>query len=281
MTNFAEDKLFKNISQEDAKILLEIMDIETVKLKIWTKELRLLDPKDYIPDIILELDFENLIIELQSTPVDLNFSKRGLAYVAIANKSKENEKDMTLIVLTTAEESKTIEYKFNKDSVFAYRVVNLKDLDSKEIINTVERKIKQKLKIESRELVFYALVPLIIGKDMEKYIKRVVYNLLQVENVSDSLKNLSYGIEWLIVDKFIEDEEKRNILCDVLGDRMSLIYEYGNRREKEGKDEGIKEGMKEGMKEIIQKFLNSGTTLEEISKKTGKTTQELNEILND
>ena len=38
MTNFAEDKLFKNISQEDAKILLEIMDIETVKLKIWTKE---------------------------------------------------------------------------------------------------------------------------------------------------------------------------------------------------------------------------------------------------
>jgi len=50
---------------------------------------------------------------------------------------------------------------------------------------------------------------------------------------------------------------------------MSLLQEYGNRREKEG------------MKEIIQKFLNSGTTLEEISKKTGKTTQELNKILND
>ena len=54
---------------------------------------------------------------------------------------------------------------------------------------------------------------------------------------------------------------------------MSLLQEYGNRKEKQGKDKGIKE--------IIQKFLNSGTTLEEISKKTGKTTQELNQILND
>ena len=62
---------------------------------------------------------------------------------------------------------------------------------------------------------------------------------------------------------------------------MSLLQEYGNRRENEGKDEGIKEGIKEGMKEIIQKCLNSGTTLEEISKKTGKTTHELNQILND
>ena len=34
--------------------------------------------KDYIPDIILELDFENLIIELQSTKVDDDFSKRAL-----------------------------------------------------------------------------------------------------------------------------------------------------------------------------------------------------------
>ncbi len=57
MTSFAEDKIFKNINEEDAKILLDIVDKKTVKVKIWTKELRLLDPKDYVPDIILELDF--------------------------------------------------------------------------------------------------------------------------------------------------------------------------------------------------------------------------------
>ena len=88
---------------------------------------------------------------------------------------------------------------------------------------------------------------------------------------------MSYGIEWLIVDKFIDDEEDRNILCDALGDRMSLIYEYGNRREQKGRDEG----MKEGMKEIISSLIESGTPLTEISQKTGKTIPELKEILKD
>lgn len=134
MTSFSKDKIFKNINNEDAKILLDILDVDTVKVKIWTKELRLLDPKDYIPDIILELDFENLIIEIQSTPTDNEFSKRGLTYVAVANRDKENDKEVNLIVLSTAEESKTIKYKFNKDSVFTYRIVSLNDLNADDIM---------------------------------------------------------------------------------------------------------------------------------------------------
>jgi predicted transposase YdaD len=177
--------------------------------------------------------------------------------------------------LTTAEESKIIHYKFSDDSVFTYRIVNLKDLDTDDIINTVEPKIKKGLKIEGKELVLYALIPMIVDEDMEKYIKRVVNNLLQLRNSTVSLKNLAYGIEWLIVDKFITNEEDRNIICDALGDRMSLIYEYGERKENNGRIEG----RREGIKEIINGFLNSGTSLNEISQKTGKSVEELTEIL--
>ena len=281
MTSFSEDKIFKNINDNDARILLDIIDVTSVKVKIWTKELRLYDPKDFVPDIILELDYENIIFELQSTIVDEEFSKRGLTYVAIANRHKDNDKEMNLIVLSTAEESKTVEYKFNKNSVFTYRVVNLKDLDENEIINTVEPKIKKGLKIESKELILYSLIPMIIGENMEKYIKRVIDNLLQVTNASESIINLSYGIEWLIVDKFVTDEEYRQILCDKLGDRMSLIYEYGDRREQKGRDEGINEGINQGMKNILQSLINSGDSLSEISQKTGKTIKELEKILKD
>lgn len=56
----------------------KIIEVESVKVKIWTKERRLLDPKEYVPDLILELDFENTIFEMQSTPVDDDFSKREL-----------------------------------------------------------------------------------------------------------------------------------------------------------------------------------------------------------
>ena len=281
MTSFSEDKIWKNISNQDAKILLEILDVETAKVKIWTKELRLFDPKDYVPDVILELDFENLIIELQSTTVDEEFSKRGLTYVAVGNRAKDNDKEINLIVLTTAEESKTVRYNFNRNSVFVYNVVNLRDLDAEEIMDTVEPKIKKGLKIDAKELILYALVPMIKGKDMEKYIKRIVHNLLQVTDISEAIKNLSYGIEWLTVDKFVKDEEYRNILCDTLGDRMTLIYEYGDRREQRGREEGIEKGREEGIKEIILSFINSGTPLSEISQKTGKSIEELNEILKD
>ena len=293
MTSFSEDKIFKNINDEDARILLDIIDVTSIKVKIWTKELRLFDPKDFVPDIILELDSENLILELQSTRVDEEFSKRGLTYVAIANRHKDNDKQMNLIVLSTVEKSKTIEYRFNEKSVFTYRIVNLKDLDANEIMNTVEPKIRKGLKIEAKELILYALIPMIIGKDMEKYIKRIVDNLLQVSNATDSVKNLSYGIEWLIVDKFIIDKEFRQILCDKLSDRMSLIYEYGDRREEkgrtegrnegrtEGRNEGRTEGRNEGMKEILKSLIESGDSLSELSKKTGKTIKELKKILND
>ena len=75
----------------------------------------------------------------------------------------------------------------------------------------------------------------------------------------------------MIVDKFMTNEEDRNIICDALGDRMSLIYEYGERKENKGR--------KEGIKEILEGFVNSGTSLAEISQKTGKSVKELTEIL--
>ena len=275
MTAFSEDKIFKNINNEDARILLDIIDVKSVKVKIWTKELRLLDPKDYVPDIILELDFENLIIELQSTPVDDEFSKRGLTYVAVANRDNDNDKEMNLMVLTTAEESKIVYYQFNRESVFAYRVINLNDLDGEEIIKIVEPKITKGEEITGKELALYALVPMIVGKDMEKYIKSVVHNLIQLRHSSESIVNLAFGVEWLIVDKFVKNEEDRNILCDLLGDRMSLIYEYGQRRE----DEGIKEGKKEGFKDALLCFIKSGMSLSELSQKTGKSVEELKCIL--
>ncbi len=137
MTEFTQDKIFKNVNQEDARILLNIMGKNSKKVKIWTKELRLLDPKDYKPDIIVELDNENLIIELQSTKVNDEFSKRALTFVSITNRDKDNDKEVNLMVLSSAENSKTVHYRYNFQNVFNYDVVGLEDLDVKQIINNV------------------------------------------------------------------------------------------------------------------------------------------------
>lgn len=51
---------------------------------------------------------------------------------------------------------------------------------------------------------------------------------------------------------------------------MSLLDEYGDRREQKGRDEGWRKGKKEGMKELISSLLNSGESLSEIAKKNWK-----------
>ena len=110
MAEFQEDMIFKNVSDEDVSILLEIMGIKSKTVKVWTKELRHVDPTNYRPDLILMLDDENLIIEFQSTKVDVNFSKRAHSYVAIVDQHKKNNKDVNLVVLSTVEDSKIVEY---------------------------------------------------------------------------------------------------------------------------------------------------------------------------
>ena len=212
MTEFTQDKIFKNVNQEDARILLNIMGKNSKKVKIWTKELRLLDPKDYKPDIIVELDNENLIIELQSTKVNDEFSKRALTFVSITNRDKDNDKEVNLMVLSSAENSKTVHYRYNFQNVFNYDVVGLEDLDVKQIINNVEPKIINNDNIIGHDLVLYALLPIIDSRNMEKHIRRVVNNLLKLKYMTISLKELSFGIEWLIVDKYVSDEDVQRII---------------------------------------------------------------------
>ena len=104
MVEFQEDMIFKNVSDDDASILLEILGIESEKVKVWTKELRHIDPTNFRPDLILQLDNENLIVEFQSTPVDDKFSRRAHSYVAITDQHKKNDKEVNLAVLSTAED---------------------------------------------------------------------------------------------------------------------------------------------------------------------------------
>lgn len=259
MSEFQEDMIFKNVNDNDARILLDIIGKKSKTVKIRTKELRLLDPTTFKPDIMLELDNEILIIELQSTKVRKNHHKRFLVYVAITDYNNETKKEVELCVFTTAEESKQIIHRINKENEFKYDVISLSDYDSKEIINTIKHKLEHNIQITGKESVLFALTPLIEKTgNVEEYIDEVVNTLINLTGLTASIKALVFGIEWLIVDKFVKNEQQRNILCDLLGERMSLIHEYGQNKEKNGISKGeeniIRNQLKSGMKaEIIAK----------------------------
>lgn len=257
MAEFQEDMLFKNVSDEDASILLDIMGIKSKKVNVWTKELRHIDPTNFKPDLILDLDEQNLIIEFQSTSVNDDFSKRGLSYVAITNQYKKNRKEVNLAVLSTAEDSKIIEYKYNRLNCFRYEIVGLNNLSSSDIINNIETKLKNKKIPTSKDIILLSLVPLSKkGKHIVEYIYKVIRILFKLKNMTISQSDLALGIMWLTTDKFVVDAIERNIICDMLGGRMSLIHEYGENKYEEGKEQ------------IIVNLLKSGDDPEVISKKS-------------
>lgn len=271
MSKFQEDMLFKNVSDEDARIFLDIIGKKSETVKILTKELRLHDPTTFKPDIMLELDNEILIIELQSTKVGIKHHQRFHIYVAITDYNNKTEKEVNLSVFSTAEESKKISYKYNKYNKFNYEVISLSDYDSKEIINTINHKIENNFPITGKEIVLYALIPLIEKTEsVEDYIDEIVETLINLTGLTPSIKALAFGIEWLLIDKFVKNEQKRNILMDLLGERMSMIYEYGQRKEKKGRDQGRNQGISQGISQeqerIIENLLISGMDAETISK---------------
>ena len=83
---------------------------------------------------------------------------------------------------------------------------------------------------------------------------------------------------WLTTDKFVEDTLERNIICDLLGGRMSLIHEYGENKFNDGKDEGIEQGIEQGIEKIIINLLKSGEKPEEIAIKTEVPLEKILEI---
>ena len=70
-------------------------------------------------------------------------------------------------------------------------------------------------------------------------------------------------------------------------DKMSLIHEYGERKEQKGRLEGIEEGRLEGIEEgrlegirsIILKFHDSGMLVCEISERSGMSISEINDMI--
>ncbi len=87
---------------------------------------------------------------------------------------------------------------------------------------------------------------------------------------------MSFGIVWLTTDKFVEDSLERNIICDLLGDRMSLIHEYGENKYQNGKDDGIEQGIEK----IIVNLLKSGENVDVIAKNADVSLEKVLEIKN-
>ena len=163
----------------------------------------------------------------------------------------------------------------------------LKDFDGDEIINNIENKIKNNTKITRRELIYLSLAPFMSSiKTLDEQIEKTVQTLDKIRNSAKSAKNFAFGIEFLIVDKFIKETSRRKRLRNILRDNMRLMEEYGQERYDEGYEKGIKKGIKKGYAEgannekwkIARSLLARNVPPEDIAVSTKLTIDEIKQL---
>lgn len=272
MVHQSEDQLFKYATKEDGFGLLKLLkesnanikeiDFKSKNLTYNPTELIELDPKIYKTDMILELDHLIVLTEFQSTIVKTIDEKRYRLYTALVDYAKRNNKPLILIVISTAEKTKIKQYKINKDCVFTIPIVSLKDFDGDKIINNIENKIKNNQKITRHEMLNLALAPFMSSKKpLDKQIEKTVKTLDEVRKSMKCSSDFVFGIELLIVEKFIKNERQHKKLTNILRDTMKIIDEW----RQEDYENGKKEGKEEEKINTAKNMLKENYTIKQIA----------------
>lgn len=281
MVHQSEDQLFKYATKEDGIGLLKLLkesnanikeiDFESENLTYNPTELVELDPKIYKTDMILELDYLIVLTEFQSTIVKTPDEKRYRLYTAIVDYAKRNNKPIMLIVISTAEKTKIKQYKINKDCVFTIPIVSLKDFDGDKIINNIENKIKNNQKITRHEMLNLALAPFMSSKKpLNKQIEKTVKTLDEVRKSMKCSSDFVFGIELLIVEKFIKNERQHKKLTNILRDTMKIIDEW--------RQEDYENGKKEEKINTAKNMLKENYSIKQIAKITQLNIESIKQI---
>lgn len=88
-----EDVIFKSNGQYYGQDLIEIIEIEGKIVEVHQTEYSVVDPKMYKPDLVFELEDKIVILEFQSSYVNVNDKIRFRFYSALFDHLKTNQKN--------------------------------------------------------------------------------------------------------------------------------------------------------------------------------------------
>ena len=228
---FHEDVIFKNDGQQYGQEFIEILNIKGKLIEIHQTEYSILDPKMYKPDLVFELEDKIIILEFQSTYVDINDKKRFRFYTALFDYLKNStHKNIELHVLSTMEVEKTKCYKINPESRFPIYVHSLKNYDSNKFLNIIKIKIKNKVVLSKKELL---LLTLLCFMDSDESINQNILNsaetITDIPNLNVDMEQFAKGVILMLCDKFVDDELLNIKISNLVGGNMKIVEDYAQR----------------------------------------------------
>lgn len=263
---FHEDTIFKIEGQKYGQELIEIINIKGKILKVHQTEYGIVDPKMYKPDLVFELEDRIIILEFQSSYVDVNDKRRFRFYSAIIDQVKvKSKKPIEVHVLSTVELEKTKCYKINPDSRFPIYIHSLKSIEGDKFINKMNNKIEHEGYFTEKELLMITLFCFMKSiRDIEEAILDSAVLITNIPGLDKEMAQFAKGIVLMLCDKFVKDEALNEKITNLVGGNMKNVERYAERyAEKYAEDK-----VNENNEKFIINLKNNGFSIEEIIKLT-------------
>ena len=259
---FHEDTIFKIEGQKYGQELIEIINIKGKILKVHQTEYGIVDPKMYKPDLVFELEDKIVILEFQSSYVDVNDKRRFRFYSAIIDQVKvKSKKPIEVHVLSTAELEKTKYYKINPDSLFPIYIHSLKSIDGDNFISKMYTKITHEEHFTEKELHMITLFCFMKStRDINETILDSAELITLIPGLGKEMAQFAKGIVLMLCDKFVEDETLNVKITNIVGGNMDNVERYAERYAEKYAQEKIDKKYEE----IIIKLNEKGFTIKEI-----------------
>ena len=259
---FHEDTIFKIEGQKYGQELIEIINIKGRILKVHQTEYGIVDPKMYKPDLVFELEDKIVILEFQSSYVDVNDKRRFRFYSAIIDQVKvKSKKPIEVHVLSTAELEKTKYYKINPDSLFPIYIHSLKSIDGDNFISKMYTKITHEENFTEKELLMITLFCFMKStRDINETILDSAELITLIPGLGKEMAQFAKGIVLMLCDKFVEDETLNVKITNIVGGNMDNVERYAERYAEKYAQEKIDKKYEE----IIIKLNEKGFTIKEI-----------------
>ncbi len=257
---FHEDVIFKINGQEYGQKLIEIINIKGKIVEVHQTEYAVVDPKMYKPDLVFELEDKIIILEFQSSYVDVNDKRRFRFYSALIDHVKiKSKKPIEVHVISTIEREKTKWYNVNPESRFPIYIHSLKHYNAENFLNNINAKINDNKKFSKKELL---LISLLCFMDSELNTDQLI---LESANIISNIPNLNYdvgqfakGIVLMLCDKFVDDKSLNKIISNLVGGNMKIVEDYAQRK--------VDEVSQEYQKELVAKDEELNAKEEELVK---------------
>ena len=236
---FHEDTIFKIEGQKYGQELIEIINIKGKIVEVHQTEYGIVDPKMYKPDLVFELEDRIIILEFQSSYVDVNDKRRFRFYSAIIDQVKvKSKKPIEVHVLSTVESEKTKCYKINPDSRFPIYIHSLKSIDGDKFINKMNAKITHEEYFTEKELLMITLFCFMKStQDIEKAILDSSVLITNIPGLDKEMAQFAKGIVLMLCDKFVKDKTLNEKITNRVGGNMKNVEKYAEKYAQDRVDE--------------------------------------------